>query len=150
MLEQREALVEERRRAAIATKQQKEQLSRVMEEVRTNATKASQIITKVLSGKLTLDQLADQAAGGTRRSKSATRTRRHGASRSSSAEMEMSSASPMPGEKMGLGRKTKSAGNLGAGPGPSDSPQGLKYSVRSETINPQQYVSPYAIPAGQV
>lgn len=142
MVEQRAALVEERRRAAIATKQQKESLSRVMDEVRTNASKASQIITKVLSGKLTLDQLAAQGgAGASKRSKSATK-RRPGDSHG---------GSPMGGEALGLGRKTQSAGRLESGPpAGSESPEGLKYSLQAPAINPQQYVSPYAIPAGQV
>lgn len=149
MLEQRQALVEERRRAAIATKRQKESISQVMEEVRTNATKANQIITKVLTGKLSLDQLASQGLGGSmKRSKSAGKSHRQRSSRSSSGE-----GSPISGDKLGLSRKTKSAGDLGGSPdgGQGESSEQLKYSLKSlPSVTPQTYISPYALPTGQV
>ena len=49
MLEQRKTLIDDRRKAAAQTKKQKEAIARVMEEVRTNASKAQKLITQVSS-----------------------------------------------------------------------------------------------------
>jgi hypothetical protein len=58
MLEQRTALIQDRRKAAAQTKNQKEQISKLMEEIRTNASKAKDIITKAMSGKVNLADIA--------------------------------------------------------------------------------------------
>jgi hypothetical protein len=141
MLEQRQALVEERRKAAIATKAQKESLSRIMEEVRTNASKAGQIISKVMSGKLTLDQLASQGLDGSmHRSKSASKRRSHSGGKSQS---------PVTADQLGLGgeRRSQSAGQLASSDASADL---FKYSLKPGDVHQQTYVSPYAVPAGQV
>ena len=54
MLDQRRQLIQERRRAAAETKRQKELIAKAMEDVRSNATKANQLITNALAGKLSL------------------------------------------------------------------------------------------------
>mmetsp|Transcript_31455 Transcript_31455/g.45274 ORF Transcript_31455/g.45274 Transcript_31455/m.45274 type:complete len:324 (-) Transcript_31455:212-1183(-) len=71
MIEQRRALIKERREAARATKLQKEAIAKVMEEVRTNASKANKIITQALSGKITLESLTAPPTSPGGRSKSA-------------------------------------------------------------------------------
>ncbi len=97
MLDQRSALIHERRKAAIATKLKKESIAKVMEEVRTNATKANKIIAQALTGKITLESLTggDSMA---KRSKSADKLRKKTASQRMSADA------------LGLGRNSKSAG----------------------------------------
>lgn len=57
MIESKKSLVEDRRQAGAKTRLQKEKIAAVMEEVRTNATKAQQLITKAMSGSVTLDSL---------------------------------------------------------------------------------------------
>lgn len=57
MLSSKAALVDDRRKAAGKTRLQKEKIAAVMEEVRTNATKAQNLITKAMSGSVTLDSL---------------------------------------------------------------------------------------------
>ena len=58
MLEQKQALIQDRRRAAAQTKAQKENIAKLMEEIRTNASKAKDIITKAMSGKVNLADIA--------------------------------------------------------------------------------------------
>lgn len=60
MLDQRKSLTQDRKKSSAQAKLQKEQIARVMEEVRTNASKANQLITKALSGQL---NIADFSAG---------------------------------------------------------------------------------------
>lgn len=57
MLQKRKDLVMERRKAAAATRIQKEAIAKVMEEVRSNASKASTLISKALTGKVSLNDL---------------------------------------------------------------------------------------------
>lgn len=58
MLDQRRQLIAERRKAATEAKRQKEELTRVMEEVRSNANKASHFVADALSGRLSIHDLA--------------------------------------------------------------------------------------------
>jgi len=76
MLDMKSKLIEDRRRAAAATKQQKDAIAKVMEEVRSNASKANKIITQALTGKITLASLTstdDKKKKKPKRSKSAPR-----------------------------------------------------------------------------
>ena len=72
-------LIDDRRKAAASTKLQKDAISKVMEEVRSNASKANKIITQALTGKISLATLTgDSGSPGKKknkksRSKSATR-----------------------------------------------------------------------------
>ena len=66
MLDNKKSLIDDRRQAASKTRIQKEKIAKVMEEVRTNATKAQQLITKAMSGNVTLDSLI---GGGTKKKK---------------------------------------------------------------------------------
>jgi hypothetical protein len=140
MLEQRQALIEERRRAAIATKLQKESIAKMMEEVRTNASKANKIIGKALSGKMSMDALLSSGSPSPSRSKSAEKLRKR------KNDVEMSSSN------VGLGRQSKSAGendafksgNAGNGDF-SKTTGGIVYS-KPENSAPLPFVSPYAVP----
>ncbi len=127
MVEQRQALIEERRKASIATKLQKESIAKMMEEVRTNASKASKIIKKAMSGKIGLDTLLSSPSKSPSRSRSADKSsvRKH--------KQEMSS------EYIGLGRSTNSAPGSHAHDGDVD----LKYSLGFNKTAPEPYVSPY-------
>ena len=57
MLTMKESMIGDRRRQANKTRLQKEKIAAVMDEVRTNATKAQKLITKAMSGGVTLDAL---------------------------------------------------------------------------------------------
>jgi hypothetical protein len=57
MMSSKNSLIEDRRKAGQKTRLQKEKIAAVMEEVRTNATKAQQLITKAMTGSVTLDSL---------------------------------------------------------------------------------------------
>ena len=127
MLEQRQSLIDERRKASIATKLQKESIAKVMEEVRTNASKASKIISKAMSGKISLDSLVDTGS----RSVSAGKTRKRSKDRGDSSD------------SLRLER-SQSAGNPSNNNGTlnSSTEVSVKYSGFSNTA-PAPYVSPY-------
>jgi len=129
MVDQRRHLAYERRKAAQQTKLQKEQITKVMEEVRTNATKANKIITQALSGKITLESLTSSSSSSLKRSKSAKKDR------------------AIPAEQVGLGRQSKSAGNIDLEfeNEMQNSPDKKLYSEPFIPTNslPQPYKSPY-------
>lgn len=58
MLEQKRVLTEERKKAAATMRLQKENVSKIMEVVRSDASKASRIISLAISGKLPLKDIA--------------------------------------------------------------------------------------------
>ena len=57
MVSMKNKLIEDRRNNAAKTKQQKDAIAKVMEEVRSNASKANKIITQALTGKISLATL---------------------------------------------------------------------------------------------
>ena len=57
MFEQRFSLIEARRQAAARAKLQKEAITRVMEEVRSNAAKATKVVNLVKSGGVSVEEL---------------------------------------------------------------------------------------------
>jgi hypothetical protein len=147
MLQQKESLKIERRKAAIATKLQKEQIAKVMEEVRTNASKANKIISMALTGKVSLEALTNE--GGAKktskhRSKSANKNRDNGQDNGDGKDAKLKT-SP---EKLGLGnRQSKSAGNL-----KEELAKGMAASEKLDLVYgaapgalspPKAYVSPY-------
>ena len=69
MLEQKKALIQDRRRAAAQTKAQKENIAKLMESIRTNASKAKAVISAAMSGKV---NLADIAGGKEKKTKTST------------------------------------------------------------------------------
>lgn len=133
MLEQRQQLVDERRKAAIATKLQKENIAKMMEEVRTNASKANKIIGKAMSGQMSLESLLSNSSPGRSNSSSGSRPRK---------------GKGVSADSVGLGR-SMSAGNNTDYDQTFENEFGgsekVKYSVPEIPKNkiPQQYVSPY-------
>jgi hypothetical protein len=134
MLEQRQHLVDERRKAAIATKLQKESIAKMMEEVRTNASKANKIIGKAMSGQMSLESLLSTNSSPARsKSSSGSRPRK---------------TKGVSADSVGLGR-SMSAGNTTDYEQTFENEYGgsekLKYSMPEIPKNkqPQQYVSPY-------
>ena len=140
MLNQRKSLIEERKRAAAKTKMQKETISKVMDEVRTNASMANKIITQALTGKITLESLTSpgKLKGTAGRSKTAT-----GKGRKTSNGKNNRTVDP---NRMGLGRESKSAGQDAEFENHMENPENRKtYSLPtlpSENA-PQPYKSPY-------
>lgn len=57
MLSQRHSLIESRRESAAKAKLQKETITRIMDQVRGNAAKASKVVQLVQDGKVTLDSI---------------------------------------------------------------------------------------------
>lgn len=119
MEEQRQALIEERRKASISTKLQKESIAKMMEEVRTNASKANKLIRKAMTGGVTMDSLLGHSSSPSRsRSTEGSRTRK-------SKTMQARSQSAV-----GESRELTEAD--------------LKYSNALSHSAPQPFVSPYA------
>jgi hypothetical protein len=171
MLEQRHALLEERRRAAIQTKRQKEQLARMMEEVRTNATKASKLIAQAMTGKLSLESLSESGSKKStskkpQRPQSTSKLRKmkgFGATMDSDLygndDGDEEEDARVMAKQIGLGRVSKSAGHkadlpptyphhnnfLGENP-TGDDGEVIKYSAVHNGAEPEAYVSPYALP----
>jgi hypothetical protein len=78
MLNMKVKLIDDRRKASASTKLQKDAIAKVMEEVRSNASKANKIITQALTGKISIASLTGDSSPGKKkkkiaRSKSATR-----------------------------------------------------------------------------
>lgn len=146
MINQRSALIQERRKAAIATKLKKESIAKVMEEVRTNASKANKIIAQALTGKITLESLTSTGGGSIdgKRSKSADKLRKKTASQRSGQNDLLSS------DALGLGRKVKSAGGQ-SGYDTAEFERGMEaadklaYSAVApqNSSPPKPYISPY-------
>lgn len=129
MLDQRRNLIEERRRAAAATKRQKETITKVMEEVRSNASKATHLVTSAMMGTLSIHDIASGKDI-------------FSASRSKSAEKKEGKKSKTTADLLSLDR-SKSAGSF-----PLDSmpPQGAKKSFLTEDSVVLPYISPYDQP----
>jgi hypothetical protein len=160
MINQRKSLVEERKRAAAQTRIQKESIAKVMDEVRTNASKANKIIAQAMTGKITLETLTAPSPGkGTkkakRRSSAGAGSGGGGGRRGHGSTGDLSGTGGSGGgahdrkvnaERMGLGRETKSAGQDAAFESEMENPANRKnYSLPSLPPQnaPQLYKSPY-------
>ena len=123
MLEQKKSLIDVRKKQSAHARLQKETIMKVMEELRTNATKASKIIAMGMSGsKISLDSLVSTGSK----------------SRSRSKEKKSKSTSQLLG---GGGGATSPDGSYF--PGASSPQKEAFYSSSSEQIAPAPYVSPY-------
>jgi hypothetical protein len=148
MLDLKWSLVDERRRAAAKTRIMKEQVAKVMEEVRSNATVASKIISLAVSGEVPLRDLA--MGEGLKRSTSAGRTRKKKMKGSRSASQLMGLTSESEGEQ----RATKSAGgepsytfDQANGEQPPEAGTFVT-SGAAPAQDPLPYISPYELPQG--
>jgi len=117
MLSMKESLIADRRKAAAATKLQKEKIASVMEEVKTNATKAQKLITMAMSGSVTLASLTGGDVKKGAKKKKAKST----------------------GELLGIGRSS-SAGDVGASGGMAGASHSYHKNDGGES---KPYVSPY-------
>lgn len=129
MLEQRQSLIEERRKAAADTKRQKEAIAKVMEEVRTNASKANKLISQALTGKLSFSDLTGGGNGG-------------GKKRSKSAGDTSMSKNKTSSDLLGLDRRNQSAGDDEFNADINASQHQFHPSV-VESGNAKPYISPY-------
>ena len=124
MLSMKEQLIMDRRKASQHTKLQKEKIASVMDEVRTNATKAQKLITQAMTGSVTLASLT---GGGKKKKK-----KKGGKSTSG---------------LLGVGRESSSAGEAGFGDnnfsqGPPGG-QGMKSYGDGDGGGTKPYISPY-------
>ena len=133
MLEQRRNLIQDRRRAAAETKRQKESIAKVMEEVRSNATKAQQLISNALAGKLSLAEIAKGTASPLGRSKSTNKLQSLSGKKQTTMEL------------LGLDRSTQSAGfSMDSREyDPTKKSSFLTSAGANDDIVPLPYVSPY-------
>jgi hypothetical protein len=119
MVDQRQALIDERRKASIATKLQKESIAKMMEEVRTNASKANKLIKKAMTGNMSMDSLLSSSPSKSSRSRSADKSK----------------------HKKSDGVRSVSA----SGQQHDDVSHDLKYSTNFNQTAPEPYVSPYVV-----
>jgi hypothetical protein len=129
MLDQRQSLIEERRKSAIMTRLQKEAIAKMMEEVRTNASKASKIINQAVSGKFSLDTILQKS-----RSPSASKSRSPGKGTGLKKDLLVKT------DEVNLGR-SRSAGDRQN----VVSSSGLVYSAPPASLQ-LPFVSPYSVP----
>jgi hypothetical protein len=124
MLELKKDLIKDRKQQSQHARLQKETIMRVMEELRTNATKASKIIAAGMNGsKISLESLT--SVKGSPKSKSATK------SKSTSALLGSS------------GRGASPDGSYFPGASPDDDQRRGGLYSSAEEIAPKPYVSPY-------
>jgi hypothetical protein len=124
MLSMKQKLVADRRMAAAQTKRQKEMIAGVMEEVRTNASKAAKLIGKAMSGNVSLAELT-------------------GAGSPKSAKKKKKPRAATTTELMGLDREGRES--VSAGPA-LERPPGMPekvYSNPADNIPPKPYISPF-------
>eukprot|EP01035_Chromulina_nebulosa_P020900 gene20900-27090_t len=138
--QQRRNLIEERRKAAAEVKRQKETIAKLMDEVRTNASKANKIITGALTGKISIKDLSKSGAlsvtssNSVRRSKSAD----HYKSKQDSFEYNKpKSTAELLGLSNSKSRKTPKLLD-------NDLDKGGSFFATSE-VAPLPYISPYDI-----
>jgi len=125
MLSTRLSLIADRRDAAAKTKRQKEQIAAVMEEVRCNASKAAKLISKAMSGQISLGELTGTG--------------------SPSGKKKKNNKAKTSQELLGLDRESVSAGDA------IERPAGMQqkvYSQNPENVPPKAYISPFDQPAG--
>lgn len=125
MLKTKQSLVADRRNAAAKTKRQKEQIAAVMEEVRTNASKAAKLIGKAMTGQITLSALT-------------------GGDSPKSAKKSKKNRNKTSQELLGLDRESVSAGDA------IERPAGMSskvYSQDPDNVAPKPYISPFEQPA---
>jgi hypothetical protein len=129
MLEQRQSLIEERRKSAIMTRLQKEAIAKMMEEVRTNASKASKIINQAVSGKFSLDTILQKS-----RSPSASKSRSPGKGKGSKKDLLVKT------DEINLGRSKSAIDRQNV-----ESSSNLVYSAPPTSLQ-LPFVSPYSVP----
>jgi hypothetical protein len=128
MIEQRVSLIEARRESAARAKLQKEQITRVMDEVRSNPAKADKVVRLIQSGKVSLESIMGMNGimGGT----------------GNSPKKSKSKGSKSTSELLAMDRASLSAGMSGNYALLFDSGYPL-----AKSDDPKAYVSPYELNA---
>jgi hypothetical protein len=145
-LDARQQLIKQRRETSIRTKKQKDDLNRLMESVRTDASKANKIINMAMKGNLSLKSIISTTGGersstGSRKKKSGMNSRSMGSS-TSSAERGTTRSAGDDYQQSGF-----SHGNQTGGGGYDDS---MKYELQKNGLqSPLPYISPYELNSGQ-
>lgn len=162
MLEQRRMLIAERRKAAAETKRQKELLTKAMEEIRSNATKASHFVEDALSGRMSIHDIARGDMSVLTHSPSKTSTHNGSNSKEKMRKSTTATTSQLLGLQ-GKQRLSKSEGfdngkksglnwddqmMLDAAMGTSKLKQNKSFITQNE-IDPAPYISPYELPLDQ-
>lgn len=131
LLDARQQLIKQRRETSIKTKKQKDDLNRLMESVRTDASKANKIITMAMKGNLSLKSIMSTTG---ERSSTGGRTKKSKSGRSVTSS---------PSDHRGT---TKSAGDgyqLSGG-------DSMRFELQeSNHKDPLPYISPYELNSGQ-
>lgn len=156
MLEQRRQLIAERRRAAAEAKRQKEAITKVMDEVRSNATIASHFVSDALAGRLSVADIARGDMSFFRNysspaKKSSLSTSypgsRSGFQNTSSAEQAGRQNRQSKSEGFDVGKKSKIGWTddamLDAALNAGESNKNLAKSFLTQDADPMPYVSPY-------
>ena len=129
LISTRRDLIKQRRETAINTKRQKDEINKVMEQVRTDAAKANKIIKTVMSGNGSISSLTAKLTSPPKSKKNSSFDKK--AKTSDSLLRVSKSANAVGSERSG---------------GPT-----VNYSTKDEGPGPQAYVSPYtAAPADDV
>ncbi len=127
LLEARQSLIKQRRETSIQTKKQKDDLNRLMEEVRTDASKANKIITMAMKGNMSLKSIVTSTS-----------------ERSSTGTMKKKKSGNRSGSDSDGGRgATHSAGDVPSHPH-GDS---MRFDMH-EGQDPLPYISPYELNSG--
>lgn len=129
-------LIKQRREAAAKTKLQKDAIAKVMDQVRTDASKANKIIKMVLSGKGTIAELTSV-------SPSPTRARSNSSGRRGSPGTNSMQMSHSGGGGMSFKHDDRHSQSAGATMGTTSNS-----FMRETNPAPQAYVSPYATVSG--
>eukprot|EP01041_Mallomonas_annulata_P007698 gene7698-15754_t len=124
MLEERQALIEQRKRYAAEARRQKEAMVRAMEALRSDASEADKVLKNALSGKVTLSEIVK---GGTNRPVSVGRIRKNKSKNKTTSEL------------LGISRANKSAGDTSD----IDLHTHLHSNRQEDEPAPLPYVSPY-------
>jgi hypothetical protein len=140
-------LIKQRRETSIKTKKQKDDLNRLMESVRTDASKANKIINMAMKGNLSLKSIMSSTISSPERSSTGSRTLKK-------KKNHRSTTGGSSGDERGTTRSAGDAyqhsGNqqqqqMGGGLGDS-----MKFDLQeSSHENPLPYISPYELNSGQ-
>lgn len=144
LLTQKQSLIDERRKTASQTRLQKENIGKVMDEIRSNANKAQKLITQALSGKVTLASLQGTSSPGPKRPKSGTMNK----SKTTASLLNMSNTNgPNTRNSMGggmNGRSSSAPDGVGTNDGDESAfPPNTKFAFGKEPEKASAYVSPY-------
>lgn len=132
LIETRKTLVEQRKVQSLRAKLEKDKINKIMEEVRSDATKANKIINMALQGKVSLNAISTASPQ---------------RSISSDGKKKKSSSSKTVGSSNSSGHDNSNdiggGGRSHSAPGQKDSHQPARFKMDDGLQNPLPYISPY-------